>query len=94
MSAIPLHSGDFSTTTKVKAKGLNDRWPSSDSTEGIMTPRSEREGLQMAPMQGDIRVVKDVVSSFHFSSIPLCIVNLDVICENGLAGGSDVIVVG
>jgi len=60
MSAIPLQSGEYSTLTKVKAKGHSDRWPSSDSTEGIMTPRSQH--LQMAPAQGDIRVQKEVVS--------------------------------
>ena len=59
-SIVPLRSGEYSGThTKIKAKGLNERWPSSDSTEGIITARDH---LQMAPLQGDIRVQKDVVS--------------------------------
>ena len=60
-SAIPLPFDEFSTSTKCRGRGVNDRWPSSDSTEGIMTPRSDK--LQMAPMQGDIRVQKDIVSN-------------------------------
>ncbi|KAL6719044.1 hypothetical protein ACLMJK_003279 [Lecanora helva] len=64
VSAVPLHSGEYSTHTKIKAKGLNDRWPSSDSTEGIITPRSDN--LQMAPLQGDIRVQKDILVRSEF----------------------------
>ena len=68
--SIPLHSSEFAsgTHTKIKAKGLNERWPSSDSTEGIASLSEECEGFHLPPLRdGEVRVQKDVVSHDYSS---------------------------
>ena len=63
LSGIPINTSEYSGNhTRIKAKAMDKRWPSSDSTEGIMTPGSE--SLRMTPMAGDIRVQKDIVGGF------------------------------